>query len=47
MSNPENKKIVLIVDDTKANIDVLSAVLRPTYKVKISLTQGSLPVFAR
>ncbi|MBF0264402.1 MAG: response regulator [Gammaproteobacteria bacterium] len=37
MSNIEDKKIILIVDDTKANIDVLSGVLRPTYKTKIAL----------
>lgn len=33
----DNKQIVLVVDDTPENIDVLSSTLKPTYKVKAAL----------
>jgi len=36
---PEEKQVILIVDDVPANIDVLSEILRPTYQVKV-VTSG-------
>ena len=38
MINKKNKQTVLVVDDTSENIDILSAVLRPEYKVKVALS---------
>jgi len=35
------KQVILVVDDVPANIDILSAVLRPTYQVK-AVTNGSM-----
>ena len=35
------KKVILVVDDVPANIDVLSEILRPTYQVKVA-TNGSM-----
>lgn len=37
MDNKEDKQTILVVDDTPENIDVLSGVLRPEYKVKAAL----------
>lgn len=37
LNNSEDKKVILIVDDTTSNIDVLSGILRQEYKVKIAL----------
>lgn len=37
MSNGSEKQTVLVVDDTPENIDVLSGILRPDYKVKAAL----------
>ena len=33
-----DKQIVLVVDDTPDNIDVMSGILRPDYKVKAALS---------
>ena len=38
---PEEKQVILIVDDVPANIDVLSEILRPTYQVKV-VTSGMM-----
>lgn len=35
------KKVILVVDDVPANIDVLSEILRPTYQVKV-VTNGPM-----
>lgn len=35
------KKVILVVDDVPANIDVLSEILRPTYQVKV-VTNGAM-----
>jgi len=37
MGNAENKSTVLIVDDVVTNIDVLNAILKELYEVKIAL----------
>ena len=37
MTSSSTKQTILVVDDTPENIDVLSGVLRPTYKVKAAL----------
>jgi putative two-component system response regulator len=37
MSQAVDKQIILVVDDTPDNIDVLSGILRPDYKVKAAL----------
>ena len=37
MSQAADKQIILVVDDTPDNIDVLSGILRPDYKVKAAL----------
>jgi len=37
MSQVADKQIILVVDDTPDNIDVLSGILRPDYKVKAAL----------
>ena len=37
MGNKEDKQTILVVDDIPENIDVLSGVLRPEYKVKAAL----------
>ncbi len=36
-----DKKVILVVDDVPANIDVLSEILRPTYQVKV-VTSGAM-----
>jgi len=38
MVDKKDRQTILVVDDTSENIDVLSAVLRPEYKVKVALT---------
>lgn len=38
---PEEKQVILIVDDVPANIDVLSEILRLTYQVKV-VTSGMM-----
>ena len=38
---PEEKQVILIVDDVPANINVLSEILRPTYQVKV-VTSGMM-----
>lgn len=38
---PEEKQVILIVDDVPANIHVLSEILRPTYQVKV-VTSGMM-----
>ena len=40
MADEENKKVILIVDDTTTNIDVLIAALRSTYKVRYAEEQA-------
>ncbi|MBF0588857.1 MAG: response regulator [Magnetococcales bacterium] len=35
--NTPNKKMILLVDDTPDNIDVLSGILNDTYKIKVAL----------
>lgn len=37
MGNKKDKQTILVVDDTPENIDVLSGVLRPEYKIKAAL----------
>ncbi len=37
MTNKDDKQTILVVDDTPDNIDLLSGVLRPKYKVKAAL----------
>jgi len=37
MGNADNKSTVLIVDDVETNIDVLNAILKELYEVKIAL----------
>ena len=36
-SDNENKATILIVDDNSDNLDVLSGILRPFYKVKAAI----------
>ena len=38
--NVEEKKIVLVVDDTPANIQIVNSILRDTYKIRIA-TNGA------
>ena len=38
MTDKKARQTILVVDDVSANIDVLSAVLRPEYKVKVALS---------
>ena len=38
MIDKKDKQTILVVDDASENIDVLSAVLRPEYKVKVALS---------
>ncbi len=47
MAEPDGKSIILVVDDTAENIERLSALLRPEYRVKAALsdeTALALPV---
>ena len=41
MADEENKKVILIVDDTTTNIDFPSAALRSAYKVRYAEEQAS------
>ena len=37
MGDEQPKAIILVVDDTPENIDVLNGILKPEYKVKVAL----------
>lgn len=38
MSDKKDRQTILVVDDVSENIDILGAVLRPEYKVKVALS---------
>ena len=40
MNQPDRKKTVLLVDDAPANIQVVNAILKDTYKIRIA-TNGA------